>query len=444
MIDLEGTPYCFDDVTSPFLQSSRDLEARVALLRSEGTLREETLRAYFGDKRFEEIAESNAIEGSTLSVGETQLAVLKGVTISGHDPAYARDAVNLAKALDRMVELAADKEPTGIKQVTEIHALILGDRAGAGIFRTEPIRISGSDHRPPKTWAEIMNAMEQWEEWSSAHGSAPPLLRAVVLHTWLTHIHPFVDGNGRTARAIMNLEFIRSGYPSVIFRKKDRIRYYEALAVSDAGGDLGEIGQLTADRCADALGALERAARAQQGYDEVRLRLRDAQKRQVGIWNDAVRLLFSLTEDALQQAFGDVGTVESTWYEAELRMEDYLALLNSDSSGNSWLFRFRVKVPALGDVSYLAWTGFRSDGVRAWQGIGPGPSIFWSVRDTSGTRPWVRSDDAAPGGAELTLKIPDVDRWIVRSRDGQVIRRQPSELAAQIVRDVETALSPPI
>ncbi len=242
----------------------------------------------------------------------------------------------------------------------------------------------------------------------------------------------------------MNLEFIRSGYPSVIFRKKDRIRYYEALAVSDAGGDLGEIGQLTADRCADALGALERATRAQQGYNEVRLRLRDAQRRQVGIWNDVVRLLFSLTEDALQQAFGDVGTVEATWYEAELRIEDYLALLSSDSSGNSWLFRFRVKVPALGDVSYLAWTGFRSDGVRAWQGIGPGPSIFWSVRDTSGTRPWVRSDDAAPGGAELTLRIPDVDRWIVRSRDGQVIRRQPSELAAQIVRDVEAALSPPI
>ncbi len=147
----------------------------------------------------------------------------------------------------------------------------------------------------------------------------------------------------------MNLEFIRSGYPSVIFRKKDRIRYYEALAVSDAGGDLGEIGQLTADRCADALGALERATRAQQGYNEVRLRLRDAQRRQVGIWNDAVRLLFSLTEDALQQAFGDVGTVEATWYEAELRIEDYLALLSSDSSGNSWLFRFRVKVPALGD-----------------------------------------------------------------------------------------------
>lgn len=443
MIDLQGTPYCFDNATSPFLESSTLLEDRVDLLRGEGTLREETLRAYFGDKRFEEIAESNAIEGSTLSVGETQLAVLSGMTISGHDPAYTRDAINLAKALDRIVDLAQATTSTGIEQVTQIHALILGERPSAGLFRSEAIRISGSEHRPPKTWAEIADAMEQWEEWSERNSPAPPILRAVVLHTWLTHIHPFMDGNGRTARAVMNLEFIRAGFPSVILRRKDRIRYYEALAESDAGGDLGAIGQLIVDRCTDALGALERAARAQQGYSEVQIRLRQSQLRQVGIWNDAVRLLFSLTEDALQQAFGGVGLVESTWYEAELRLEDYLALLRSDSSGNSWTFRFRVAVPALGEVSYLVWTGFRSDRVRAWQGIGPGPSVFWSIRGTSGGHPWTRCSDAsAPGGAEFTLKVPDVDRWIVRGAGNEVARYQPSELAGRIVRDVERALSP--
>ncbi len=438
---MDGTPYSFDIATSPFLDGTHSLALRVTQLRKEGTLTEGTLRAYFGDKRFEEIAESNAIEGSTLSVRETQLAVISGIAVTGHDPAYVRDAINLASALERIVELAAIKSPTNIEQVMQVHGLILGDRPGSGIFRTEPVRISGSDHRPPKTWSMIMAAMEDWERWSADHSAAPPVLRAVVLHTWLTHIHPFVDGNGRTARAIMNLEFIRNGYPSVILRKKDRLRYYEALALSDAGGDLGEIGQLVADRTMHALAALERAARAQQGYDVVQVQLRQAQQRRVDIWNDAVRLLFSLTTDALQQAFHQVGTVDSTWYEAELRLEDYLALMSDDSAGNSWIFRFRVNVPALGELSYLAWTGFRSSQIKHWDDIGPGPSIYWSVRDETGARPWARRDSEAPGGAELTLRVPDVDRWIVRSADGDVARVQPSRLAADIVADVVAALS---
>lgn len=440
MIPLEGSPYCFDEVESPFLTSSSALEARVALLRGEGTLRSETLRAYFGDKRYEEIAESNAIEGSTLNVRETQLAVMSGIAVTGHDPAHVRDAVNLARALDRIVELATQRRPTDVEQVKEVHSLVLAERAGAGMFRSEAIRISGSDHRPPKTWAQVMDAMEEWEAWSVANASAPPVLRAVVLHTWLTHIHPFLDGNGRTARAIMNLEFIRSGYPSVILRKKDRVRYYEALAESDRGGDLGPIGQLIADRCTDALGALERAARAQQGYNEVQIRLREAQKRQVNIWNDAVRLLFSLTEDALQQAFGSVGQVRTTWYDAELSLEDYLALLSSDPSGNSWIFRIDVTVPAVGEISYLAWAGFRSDRVRGWKDIGAGPSIFWSIKNNRSSKPWIRQDDSAPGGAELTLKVPDVDKWIVRDSNGDIGRRQPSELARSIVQGVEYGL----
>jgi hypothetical protein len=88
------------------------------MLRQTGELTEQTLRNYYGEKRFEQVAESNAIEGSTLSVGETELAVLKGVTITGHDPAYARDAIALDKALNRIAELARQAEPPiGIEQV---------------------------------------------------------------------------------------------------------------------------------------------------------------------------------------------------------------------------------------------------------------------------------------------------------------------------------------
>ena len=441
MIDLGGSPYSLEDTGGWVLDKAASLQERVDLLRGEGRLSEETLRAYFGEKRFEQIAESNAIEGSTLSVGETQMAVLRGITITGHDPAYAKDAINLSKALERMVELARDRSPTSLDQVKELHGLILGDGSGAGLFRSQPVRIAGSPHRPPASWGEVMSAMEDWDRWSAANAAAPALLRAVVLHTWLTHIHPFTDGNGRTSRAVMNLELIRAGLPSIIIRRKDRLRYYEALAESDLGGDLGPISELILARAEDALRDLERKAAAHEGYDRARAELRRAQERQVAIWNDAVQLLFSLVDDALAAVVGDVGRVSTRWYEDELLVEDYAALARGDPAGNSWLYRINVEVPALSDRRLLAWTGYRSYEVQAWQAIGAGPSIFWSVPDPSGYRHWIRDDSQSPGVAELTLPLPNVDTWIARLPDGSIKRLPPSEVARRIAYAVVKSLT---
>jgi Fic family protein len=439
-IDLDGTPYSIELTGQGILDDVAELEDRVALLRSQGTLTEATLKGYFGDKRFEQIAESNALEGSTLNAGETQLAVLRGMTITGHDPAFSKDAIALANALDRVTQLARTNEPTDLEQLQEIHALILGDRPGAGVFRSEPVLISGSVHRPPKTWADIMSSMETWAAWSKANPSAPALLRGIVLHTWLTHVHPYIDGNGRTARAILNLELIRAGLPSVIIRRKDRERYLDALAESDAGGDLGPIAELVIERERDALRGLERAAEAHQGYEEAAARLRQRQERQLAIWNDASKLLFSLVEEAAEQAFATVGTVETRWYADHLLIDDFVALCQGDTTGTSWLFRVSVSVPAVGDVRYLAWTGVRSHGLQDAAGIGPGPSIFWSVPDPTGYRPWARDDDRSPGGAELTLELPSVDRWIVRQASGEVARLSPSAVVQGIIEGIERAL----
>ena len=262
---LDGSPYSLEATGQHVIDEAMSLQARAELLREQGRLTEETLRAYYGDKRFEQIAESNAIEGSTLSVGETELAVDKGITITGHDPAFSKDACNLSQALEYMRELAQDPSPTTLTQVKELHHLVLGGGPTAGVFRSREVRISGSPHVPPPTWGQVMSAMEQWELWSSANAEGPVLLRAIVLHAWLTHIHPFSDGNGRTSRAAMNLELIRAGLPSVIIRRKDRGRYYEALAESDLGGDLAPISELILARAEDALRDLERAAKRHQG-----------------------------------------------------------------------------------------------------------------------------------------------------------------------------------
>ncbi|MCY4663864.1 MAG: Fic family protein [Acidimicrobiaceae bacterium] len=436
MIDLGGSPYSLEDTGLWVVDKAQALQERVELLRREGRLSESTLRAYFGEKRYEQIAESNAIEGSTLSVGETELAVDRGITITGHNPAYSKDAVNLSRALERMVELANDRSPTTLDQVKELHSLILGDGPGAGRLRSRPVRIAGSPHRPPATWPEVMSEMESWDRWSGANAAALTLLRAIVLHTWLTHIHPFTDGNGRTSRAVLNLELIRAGLPSVIIRRKDRLRYYEALAESDLGGDLGPISELVLARAEDALRDLERKAAAFEGYNRAQAELRRAQEQKVAIWNDAVKLLFSLVDDALGAAVGDAGRVSTRWYEDELLVDDYAALSRGDSAGNSWLYRINVDVPALENRRLLAWTGYRSDELKGWQGIGAGPSIFWSVPDPSGYRPWMRDDSQSPGVAELTLHLPNVDRWIAKLPDGGTERLLPSEVAQRIAHAV--------
>ena len=423
------------------IEKAAELQQSADLLRGRGCLTEQTLRAYIGDKRFEQIAESNAIEGSTLSVGETRIAVQRGITITGHDPAHSKDAVNLSKALERMEELAREKAPTNITQVKELHTLILGDAPAAGLFRSEPVLIAGSPHVPVSSWDEVMTAMEQWEDWSGEIAEAPALLRAIVLHTWLTHIHPFTDGNGRTSRAVMNLELIRAGLPPAIIRRRDRSRYYEALAESDLGGDLGSIAELILARAEDALLDLERAATAQQGYDRVQAELRKAQERRVAIWNDAVRLLFTLVDDALQAALGAMGRVVTHWYDDELQVDDYVALSRGDPAGNSWLFRFEADVAGVGRCRYLAWTGYRSHEMRHGGGIDAGPSIFWSIPDESGYRKWTRDDSKSPGVAEFTLELPNVDRWIARLPGGAITRLPPSEIARRVATAAVESIS---
>lgn len=154
MFNLEGTPYLLEGRAIEQVKKRLDsIEERVSLLRRNGTLTEQTVKDYYGEKRFEQVAESNAIEGSTLSAGETELAVLKGITITGHDPAYAKDAMALDRALTRITELARDvKHPTNIK--------ILDPVGGNAIFRLydSPLDLDDyleacSGHSVSKSWA---------------------------------------------------------------------------------------------------------------------------------------------------------------------------------------------------------------------------------------------------------------------------------------------------
>ena len=182
MLNLAGTPYSLDNqAENEIIKRIQELEKRINRLRSQEILTQKTLTKYYGERRFEQVAESNAIEGSTLDVGETELAVKKGITTTGHDPAYARDAIALDKALERLNEMAKDRQATtDIKQLHDLHKNILGDRDNAGVFRNEPIRIKGADHQPPESWPEVMQAMEECEKWSLANPDLSSVIKIIL------------------------------------------------------------------------------------------------------------------------------------------------------------------------------------------------------------------------------------------------------------------------
>lgn len=435
MFNLEGTPYLFDSLASAQVRERLDaIEARVALLRGAGTLTDQTLRDYYGEKRFEQVAESNAIEGSTLSAGETELAVLKGITVTGHDPAYAKDAIALDRALTRITELARDRStPTDITQLHQVHALLLGDRPGAGLFRTEPVAIRGANHVPPRTYEEVMTQMEHWQRWSKANAQLPAPIRSFVLHAWLTHIHPYIDGNGRTARAIGNLELIRAGYPPIIIKKKERDRYIECLAESDHGGDVRSFAELVFDRIEGAFVGLELSAKRKQGFNPVVEKIRQRQEKQLRIWETSIRLLAAIVEHNVSAALEPVGGKCSSHIFVEpLDLQDYVEVCMGHPVPRSWAFALTVGVPGVSRLEKLAYVGHRSSRMYRHLSQQGGPSLYWSSKNPTGFPKWVSDGMTSPYAVEMSALAGDGDKWFAKLADETIVEVTTTELAKRI------------
>ncbi|MCD9126881.1 Fic family protein [Luteimonas fraxinea] len=410
-----------------------DLEKRVGLLRSSQILNSDTLKRYYGQKRFEQVAESNALEGSTMGAGETELAIMKGVTLTGHDPAYLRDAVALDSALNRAIDIARSRESAlDIDSTLEIHGLLLGDRPEAGRLRNVPVRISGAAHTPPKTLHEVHEQMLAWQEWSREKASLPAPIRAPLLHAWLTHIHPFCDGNGRTARAITTLELVRGGYPPIIIKKSDKSRYISALADSDAGGDIGPFFDMFLEKMDGALIGLEQSARESQGYNPVAERIRQLQERQAKIWTSSVQLLADLVEHRLAGNVAAVGgTVSLRRYYESFDADNFVNLATRNSAQAGWAFSLTVQAPGVPRQELLAFFGHRSIPMFHKLGDQAGVSLFWSKASAGGLRKWQRYDES-PFGVEMTTQLGEGDDWYVRYANDKIRRFGTAKLADMI------------
>ena len=180
---------------------------------------------------------SNAIEGNSLTLKETACVIHDGLTINGKplkDHLEAKDHYDALNYLYEMIEHGSQQTISEVF-IRTLHELIVREteREQAGSYRTTNVMITGSDHQPPDAIQVLpaMNGLVQWvrENQKKLH----PVELAALLHHKIVHIHPFTDGNGRTARLVMNLFLMCQGYPLVVVLKNDRRRYYRVLSQAD-------------------------------------------------------------------------------------------------------------------------------------------------------------------------------------------------------------------
>lgn len=181
---------------------------------------------------------SNAIEGNTLSRKETAIVIEKGLTIGGKALVEHLEATNHAKALDIIHKLAEKKyyEITERDILAIHHAILHGiDDYNAGHYRNVSVRISGSTVVMPNP-AKVPLLMTDFVTWLNGGKNIHPVELAGEAHYRLVTIHPFSDGNGRTARLLMNLILIMTGYPPAIIRPQERLPYITSLETAQLGG----------------------------------------------------------------------------------------------------------------------------------------------------------------------------------------------------------------
>ncbi|AEI45648.1 Fic family protein [Paenibacillus mucilaginosus] len=190
---------------------------------------------------------SNAIEGNTLTLSETKVA-LEGITVGGKTIHEHLEAINHKDAILYVEEIVGRREPLSEWQIKSIHRLILKgiQDEHAGAYRKQNVLISGATHIPPDM-TQVPVQMEQFIKWYEGEGNQlHPVERAARVHSDFVKIHPFIDGNGRTARLLLNFELMKNGYPPIVIEKESSAEYYSALDEAHTTGDLSKFTALVA------------------------------------------------------------------------------------------------------------------------------------------------------------------------------------------------------
>lgn len=206
------------------------------------------LEEYF---RIQYTYDSNRIEGNTLTLQETALVINHGITISGKSVNEHLEAINHSEAVELILDLVQNKIHLTEYILKQLHCLILRgiNKYDAGKYRSVNVMISGSTHKPPEPFM-LDKLMEEYFLFYEANkNTMHPVLLAAEMHERLVTIHPFVDGNGRTSRLIMNLILMRHGFPitHISGDKENRLSYYHSLETVRTNNDKNKFYDFVSD-----------------------------------------------------------------------------------------------------------------------------------------------------------------------------------------------------
>ncbi|MBQ2866463.1 MAG: Fic family protein [Clostridia bacterium] len=203
----------------------------------------EVMRLY-EDFAVEYTYNSNAIEGNTLTLRETDM-VLRGLTIDQKPLREHMEAVGHKEAFDYVRELVQSREPMSERVIKQIHFLVLADkREDRGVYRRVPVRILGAYHQPVPPYV-IESSMQRLMADHNANNEHI-VTKLARFHIEFEGIHPFIDGNGRTGRLLVNLELMKAGYPPIDIKFTDRKAYYDAFDAYHINNDIKPMEKLFA------------------------------------------------------------------------------------------------------------------------------------------------------------------------------------------------------
>lgn len=218
-----------NNIPQEFNEAFTRIENKKALLNKKRPLTKGEVERLQEEFLIDYTYNSNAIEGNTLTLKETE-AVLKGnVTIGGKPLKDHLEAIGHKEAFYYVLRLLEDKTAFSERIIKQIHSLVLSDKpADKGVYRRIPVRIMGADHVPPEPWqVPIMmkTLIAEYKEKQNIH----TIERVAIFHLKFESIHPFIDGNGRCGRLLINFDLIKNGYPNINIKFTDRLKYYNCF-----------------------------------------------------------------------------------------------------------------------------------------------------------------------------------------------------------------------
>lgn len=204
-----------------------------------------TLSSYERDFELRFTHNSTAIEGNTLTLIETKVVLEDGISIGGKELREIYEVVNHKKAYDYVKKCISEGKPLTENIVKDLHAILTENIIVGGVYRNQEVRISGAGFTPPagnEMYAQIKGFYEELKHKTDLN----PIELAAWTHAEFVRIHPFIDGNGRTARLIMNYQLMSHDFLPVSVSKEDRLEYYNALEVFAVSANLQPFADLVA------------------------------------------------------------------------------------------------------------------------------------------------------------------------------------------------------